>query len=222
MSIINHKRSNCLVLLGFTLTAMGSVPAGAQGVNQGLNNEAWQVQRGMNSGMINGAQGAAIDNQIYNVQQQANVDRAMNGGQLTGAERQQIGSEMHAVGQNMRGVASQNGFNPQLMNNSSGGGGGGSMFGGGHQHHHMNLYNQQMNPNQMAAMNQMGGMNAYGRPYGFSGGGGSPMQNGMYGQQGYSQYGQQFGQQYGGGYGQNGMSQGGGLSNAAQMLKKLF
>ena len=213
MSIINQKRSSGLVFIGFALAVLCSRPAPAQQVNQGLNNEAWQVQRGMNSGMINGAQGAAIDNQIYNVQQQANVDRAMNGGHLTGAERQQIGSEMHAVGQNMRGAAMQNGFNPQMMN------GGGNMFGGHHQHQHMNLYNQQMNPNQMAAMN------GYGRPYGY-GGGGYPMQNGMYGQQqGYGQYGQQYGYGQNGftqnGFAQNGMGQGG-LSNAAQMLKKLF
>jgi hypothetical protein len=146
------------------------------------------------------------------VQQQENVDRAMNGGHLTGAERQQIGSEMHAVGQNMRGSAMQNGYSPQMMN------GNGNMFGGHHQHHHMNLYNQQMNPNQMTSVNGfngmngmngyngMNGMNGYGRGYG-----GYPVQNGMYGQPGYGQSGQ---------YGQNGQQ--GGLGNAAQMLKKLF
>jgi hypothetical protein len=212
MSTINLKRSNGLVFISFALALLVSRQTQAQGVSQGLNNEAWQVQRGMNSGVINGAQGAALDNQIYNVQQQANVDRAMNGGHLTGAERQQIGSEMQAVGQNMRGAAFQNGVNPQMMN------GGGNMFGGHHQHRHMNLYNQQMNPNQMAAMNQMAGNYGYGRPYGY-GGGGYPTQNGMYGQQGYGQYAQNgFAQN---GFGQNGMGQGG-LGNAAQMLRKLF
>jgi hypothetical protein len=177
------------------LVSASTLPgAHAQQVQQGLNQEAWQVQRGMQSGVINGAQGAALDNQIYNIQQQSQLDRSVNGGHLNQAQRMQLGQEMQGVRQQMGGSAMQNGFSPQ------------SMF-GGHHHHQFN--------GAMGAYNN----NGYGGYGGYPAQGGQiPYQN-----QGYNAYNNGFnGYNNGyGGYGQGYQTQRS-LSGAANMLKRLF
>ena len=192
-----YIRPMSLLLTTAWLLLAATVAHGQNGFQQGLNNQAWQVQRGLNSGVINQGQAAQLDGQIYNIQQQQQVERAMNGGQLTGMERQQIGNEMRSVGQQMRGTAMGNGFNPQTLGNLGGG-----------QHHHHN-FNGVMAPYNQNGYNQTNyyrqGMmqNAYGQQYAQGYPGSMPYGNMMNGQ--YPGYGQQ-----------------GGMSGAASLLRRLF
>jgi len=191
-------RTTTLILAGILLLLCNS-KVEAQQMQQGLNGEAYAVQRGLNSGMLNSAQASQLDGQIYQVQQQQQLDRAMNGGQLTQGERKQLGNEMHAVNQNIQGSAQSNGFNPQAQ---------GGAFGG----HHHHSFNGMMSPyNQSGNQNQYQNQYSYqqqGMPY-------AGYQNGLgrgqnYGNMPYGQYAQQNNQQ------QNG------LSGAASLLRRLF
>jgi hypothetical protein len=188
------------------------LPTRAQYIQQGINNEAWQVQNGLHDGALNPGQAAQLGGEVNQIQQQAQLDRAVNGGQLTPAQQQQVHAEMQGVRQNMRGDALHNGVNPQAINGPPGG-----ILGQHYWHHHQfnGMYpqygqNPTLMPNGYPPPNVQ-----YPNPY-------QPnrylnyQSNPYYNGQPYNNY-------AGYPYQQNPASyQQGGLSGAAQLLKRLF
>ncbi len=183
----------------FLLFAAAAV---AQDYQRGLNNEAYQVQQGLNTGVLNPNQATQLDGQINQIQQQSQMDRAMNGGQLTQQQRQQLGSEVRGVGQNMQASAAQNGFNGQVMNPNG-------PFSG---HHHHRFNNSVLPYNQNGYQSQSYPNQAY------------PNQaypNQFYNNGQYAQYPSQY-QQYPPNSQFGNANQQGGLSGAASLLRNLF
>jgi len=190
------KRS---LFLAMTALSTGLMPVLAQGGY--LNQQAWEVQQGMQNGALNQGQAVQIDQQIGAVKQQVQAERAAQGGNLTPFQQQTLQNQMHTIGSVMRNDSRQNGVNPQALYQNNG------FAPGSHHFHHWQ--NQYGNP-----YNQYPQQNVYQN-------GGYPVQNGYGYQNGYAQN-----QYYPNGYPQQGaiyaQQQQGGLSGAGQLLKRLF
>ena len=99
-----------------TLVATSMLPAGAQNLQNWLNNVTNKIQQDASSGLINQTQATNLQNRASQIQSQEQQYLNQNGGTLTTGEQAQIGSELRRLGQHTRRDVRQD--NPNLYPNN--------------------------------------------------------------------------------------------------------